>query len=734
MRFGRILGIMAIATALTIGSSHAQADAVTALPALPWQTARAYASGESRDVASVIRAAEAELVMGRAARAIEILTENPIADTLFGGTALTTYAHALFELGDFRGAAMRFSRAAALTGGASAGVLLARAGDAYERGDVLTAAVSSYEDAARRLPAISGWLALRQARAHGDTASARQLLLRAPRHARRLANVVWAQLSKTAGDTLSAITALVDAGDVAEAAELSLAIGDSGVARRLTYQGLRSSSRPLRSHAAELARDRLPPQTVAEERLLARALRNTGHARDAAALLSTIVADGDSSATTLYEYGRATAASGDRWRSLGIYQAAANMGGEKAVEAQFSRAQLLVSMKRRNDALAALRVFVVDQPAHRHTPLAFFLIGDLEQDIGRAVVADSLYHIVVRTWPRSETAGRARLRLGSNALQRGDTAAAIVQYNNASVNHGEEARSSRYQLGILHMARGDTSAAFDAWRRLAREDSLGYYGTIARVAAGLPAPVFTEPTRPLPAPRIQRELGALDLLDAANMHEEAAALISGLIANDSFTVAELLDLGEGFISRGRTIQGIRLGWRLAQSLTTNHPRVVRLIFPWPNRDLVEREADRFDLDPVLVAALIRQESAFDAGIVSRAGATGLMQLMPSTARGVARQLGVEWNNDLLVVAGTNVHVGTAHLASLMRQYDGDVIPSLAAYNAGGRPVARWLRFPEAEDPVRFVERIPYRETRGYVKAVLRNRHLYAALYGNKILP
>jgi soluble lytic murein transglycosylase len=83
---------------------------------------------------------------------------------------------------------------------------------------------------------------------------------------------------------------------------------------------------------------------------------------------------------------------------------------------------------------------------------------------------------------------------------------------------------------------------------------------------------------------------------------------------------------------------------------------------------------------------------------------------------------------LLSSAEVNLHLGARHLATLLERYDGRVVPALAAYNAGSRPVDRWLRYPEAGDSVQFVERIPYVETRGYVRSVLRNRSLYQALY------
>ncbi|MEJ2237709.1 MAG: hypothetical protein P8X82_05385, partial [Gemmatimonadales bacterium] len=69
-----------------------------------------------------------------------------------------------------------------------------------------------------------------------------------------------------------------------------------------------------------------------------------------------------------------------------------------------------------------------------------------------------------------------------------------------------------------------------------------------------------------------------------------------------------------------------------------------------------------------------------------------------------------------------------HFANLLRRYGGDVVPALAAYNAGGTPVRRWLRVPEARDPIQFVELVPYPETQGYLRTVIRNRALYRALY------
>ena len=89
---------------------------------------------------------------------------------------------------------------------------------------------------------------------------------------------------------------------------------------------------------------------------------------------------------------------------------------------------------------------------------------------------------------------------------------------------------------------------------------------------------------------------------------------------------------------------------------------------------------------------------------------------------------MRWDRRLLVVADANLHLGAVHLANLLKRYDGRVEPALAAYNAGGTPVRRWLRYPNSDDPVQFVAQVPYPETQGYLRTVIRNRALYKALY------
>jgi soluble lytic murein transglycosylase len=131
----------------------------------------------------------------------------------------------------------------------------------------------------------------------------------------------------------------------------------------------------------------------------------------------------------------------------------------------------------------------------------------------------------------------------------------------------------------------------------------------------------------------------------------------------------------------------------------------------------------------MMAAIIRQESAFKADIVSHAGAIGLMQVMPPTGAQLARAHGPDgFSRESLTRPEVNLHLGAAFFVDMSRRYDHQLPLVLSAYNAGPTRATRWRRYPEAVDPLRFTERIPFTETRGYVKSVRRNLGLYRALY------
>ena len=153
----------------------------------------------------------------------------------------------------------------------------------------------------------------------------------------------------------------------------------------------------------------------------------------------------------------------------------------------------------------------------------------------------------------------------------------------------------------------------------------------------------------------------------------------------------------------------------------------RVAYPMPYRDSLEREAQRTQLDPMLVAGLIRQESAYNHQAVSSAAAVGLMQIEPSTGARLARSLRLRYSRARLFDPDYNLRLGTVYLSGLLESY---VTPeaALAAYNAGEDRVAEWTMGQNYQETAEFVESIPFTETREYVQIVLRNAELYRQTY------
>jgi soluble lytic murein transglycosylase len=159
-----------------------------------------------------------------------------------------------------------------------------------------------------------------------------------------------------------------------------------------------------------------------------------------------------------------------------------------------------------------------------------------------------------------------------------------------------------------------------------------------------------------------------------------------------------------------------------------------LAFPLPYRASLERYSRAQRLDPYLVAALIRQESEFNPKAISRANAYGLMQVLPSTGRQLARQLKIRrFSAHDLLTSDRNLQLGTMYFRSLLDSSDGSVVEALAAFNAGRSRVVRWNSWGPYTEQAEFVESIPFTETRDYVQVVMRNADIYRRLYGSAVV-
>jgi len=157
--------------------------------------------------------------------------------------------------------------------------------------------------------------------------------------------------------------------------------------------------------------------------------------------------------------------------------------------------------------------------------------------------------------------------------------------------------------------------------------------------------------------------------------------------------------------------------------------VWKTLYPLPYEAALRREAARNDFDPMFAAGLIRQESTFQADIVSYANAIGLMQVLPKTGKLLAKQLKIRYNKKLLYDANYNLQLGMLYIANLVR-LTGAPEYAAAAYNAGEDRIALWKSERNYEEIPELVESIPFTQTREYVQIVLRNAAVYRMIYGS----
>lgn len=194
-------------------------------------------------------------------------------------------------------------------------------------------------------------------------------------------------------------------------------------------------------------------------------------------------------------------------------------------------------------------------------------------------------------------------------------------------------------------------------------------------------------------------------------------------------------LAEQYSAQGQHHRGLRMmklyGFGYLRMQFESMPREFwKRLFPMPYGKYLRARSKPHKLDPYLIAALIRQESEFNPGAISSAGARGLMQIMPATGKRIAKRLGIRgFRSRHLYRPDTSLRLGTFHFRKVHDQFDHRIAYTLAAYNAGEHRVEEWMTWEDFTDLEEFAETIPFTETRGYVQSVFRNAQIYRTLYG-----
>lgn len=161
-------------------------------------------------------------------------------------------------------------------------------------------------------------------------------------------------------------------------------------------------------------------------------------------------------------------------------------------------------------------------------------------------------------------------------------------------------------------------------------------------------------------------------------------------------------------------------------------RFIALYYPLSYRQSLLQRAHEYGLDPYLVAAVIRTESRFRPDATSAQGARGLMQIMPETGEWAASQLKIPYSPEMLYDPDYNIRLGCWYLAELHREFNGDPVLALAAYNGGRNNVKKWLNERRWTGEHQTLDQIPFAETRVYVGRVLRDVEFYRRIYGSAL--
>ena len=435
---------------------------------------------------------------------------------------------------------------------------------------------------------------------------------------------------------------------------------------------------------------------------------------------------------------------------------------------------LYLAVRKRSEALPVLETLVAEFPDSSEAANALYRIGQMlwnRNDNGRAL---EYFSRLMDRYPKGPQADRAQFAAADiyESQNKNDEAAALYRSLPKKFPNSRVSDDATWRLAWLHYRLGNWQEAHDTFKWLATQAQGNNYETAAPYWQARTAERLGENDA---AVRLYQEIAAnaqesyyqalaiqglarngiaraAPKKNIARNQDELAVSVNGRTAFHLIRARELTQLKlHGMavseleeIDRRNQAQGpLRLlllreyekndayakSVRMANDLPATVAERDLYRFPLAFWDAVKQKAEARGMDPYLIISLIRQESLFDTRARSSAAALGLMQLLPSTARRVGAQIGFTVPSEqALFDPEVNLSLGTQYLKDLLERYSNNWFKAIAAYNAGEAAVDRWNQAIVTDDIEEFVERIPYRETRQYVKLVMRNHRIYKSLY------
>jgi soluble lytic murein transglycosylase len=433
-------------------------------------------------------------------------------------------------------------------------------------------------------------------------------------------------------------------------------------------------------------------------------------------------------------------------------------------DAWMAKGRGLAKVDRDTEAIAAYRRLAELRPDAPQAPKALWQAAILTGQPGPqpSEVAAEAYLALARQYPKADEGWRAYQNAGLTYFKLGDWRRAAETWLEMAENANLPAFTrpvAYFWLGRAQAAAGDHEAALRSWQTARTAGPESYYGLRAAAwasgkedhwegGAGSPAAQPEADAAEIAAwLRTWAGSGSLELPEEIKSDSDwqrgKTLLALGLRAqalanwgrvqkryerNPWVQAALALAFRDADAYRLSLLSAEQVASLSGKSMTETPAGLQRLSYPLPFAELIRAEAAKHDLDPRLLAAIIRQESRFETGAASSVGAQGLMQVMPGTAQSIAEQLA--WPNFEPKQAYwpyVNVAFGAYYVQQWLRNFDDSVFTALAAYNGGPGNASAWHKWAPQDDDL-LAALININETRTYIQTVWSNYEAYARLY------
>jgi len=396
-----------------------------------------------------------------------------------------------------------------------------------------------------------------------------------------------------------------------------------------------------------------------------------------------------------------------------------------------------------------------EYPDHSFADDALFYAADLYVKTGRLELASQRLKEVAKLYPQGDFLGEALFKdfWISRTLKTADAGLPMlleIEKRFADADETYDLERAQYWRARTLQDKGDKKAAADLFETIAVEHPATYYGLMARTMLAELEPArmervapkidFTQQERrgpwPLHAGAMEKDphfTAAVELMRLGFPEAVSSELLAvnrtNLPSENVRLLVQLLSLS-GDQRGAHAVARVALRRDLSGRITPETRPVWEVAYPNAFRELIEKHTAAAGVEPDLLQALMREESALDPKALSWAGALGLTQLMPSTAQAVARQLKLKKvTTQALLEPDLNIRLGAQYLGSLIKRFSGHTPYAVGSYNAGPNAIDRWRADRPGVPLDAWVEEVPIAETRGYIKRVLRSYNTYQLLYG-----